>query len=104
MHKTTHFLPQLVKAYSSIKSDNGVFIGYYKIDTSRNCYICCPSNSNRRVLLHVFVHKSMIISAGDTKLVVKMQEILPKRCEVATGLDVLEFVERVEELLITWQK
>jgi hypothetical protein len=46
----------------------------------------------------------MIISAGDTKLVVKMQEILPKRCEVATGLDVLEFVERVEELLITWQK
>ncbi len=69
-------MPPLMKVPCPLTAVEEDSIEYYKMDARRKRYICGPDDGDEKVLSHVFVDESMVISAGGKALLEEMQEIL----------------------------
>ncbi len=82
-------MPSLMKAPSPLTSEEKIGIGYYKMDGGRKRYVCGRGDGDQRVLSHVFVNESVIISAGAREVMEEMQAILLHKTGEAAAQDVL---------------
>jgi hypothetical protein len=96
MQKMAQAMPPLMKAPHPLTIEEECAIGYYKMDAGRKRYVCGPGDEDSKVLSHVFVDESMVISAGAQELMEEMQAILFKKDGEAAGQDKLEFEEKLK--------
>jgi hypothetical protein len=96
MQKMAQAMPSLMKAARPLTSEEEIGIGYYKMDAGRKRYVYGPGDGDQRVLSHVFVDESMVISAGAREVIEEMQAVFLHKIGEATGQDVLEFEEKLK--------
>jgi hypothetical protein len=96
MQKMAQAMPTLMKAPRLLTSEEAIGIGYYKMDADRKRYGYSPGHRDQRVLSHVFVDKSMGMSACAREVMEEMQAILLHKTGEAAGQDVHEFKEKLK--------
>jgi hypothetical protein len=68
MQKMAQAMPPLMKVPCPLTAEEEVLIGYSKMDAGRKRYVCGPDDGDEKVLSHVFVDESLVISAGAKEL------------------------------------